>query len=682
MADINNNIFVNKETLEIIKINSNEGNYIYDKTMHMYYYKSSNERIYIKHNSWADFVILNNITLTLFRESDVSETGRYVINEKENDKRILIYWDKWNMEVFKYDLNSLCTYSYINNDEENKNENNNVLEKYYQLIHNNWNDIGIVKGSFIKRQNTNNETGKIIIKENIMTIDWDNWDSEDFYIIDNKCYFVGLIKKYLLGEIIYYLNFGNNYLYNSNMSLIGNFVSILSSDTNSKVVININGIKRTYLIDGENLYEEKRITLVKYKLEEEFIIYNNKIISITDGNLFNGTFYYINDLTVIINWSYNKIETYNVNQNDYKYYLVINETKYTFIDKEFGILKLSMTGTYFYDDNNKYYYLLNKGKYYFIVNDVIYEFIMYKEFIYLSSNLFKMINEFNFSPKIYNNVNGFNSIEEGILNWSVNNNDSIYSINTFNKRYKYFDIENFKNKNKIRLNNENTIINWLVRYRFSNQFYSNLKIDIIDMKINSSDNLNIVVASVNSLNELDTLSNLLFKKNITLFVILRNIVNKEIIENLLNSYNNIYIMKIDKEWKSEFRHYFIINEISNIIKEANNICYIKNLDVSNLNLNEVDVSQLNVNELNEEYIINGLLTINNDISNRSLVEIENPIINIVNEYVTNIYDLVKYLIIYYLIMKYNIDKIGNQSFFSYYELVEIFDIYNEKLFLC
>ena len=136
----------------------------------------------------------------------------------------------------------------------------------------------------------------------------------------------------------------------------------------------------------------------------------------------------------------------------------------------------------------KYNFLYNKNSYYIILNDIITEFIQYNfdELIYISKDFYEYIKKENFNKKIYNNIyfdNTYfknkkdlelNILDEDnkdielkiLLHWYNNKEiNNIYSFNNFYKKYNFFDIINFKKKNSIKINDENIIINWIVKNR-------------------------------------------------------------------------------------------------------------------------------------------------------------------------------------------------------------------------
>ena len=68
----------------------------YDEILDLYIIIEKVTEIYIIHNSWNDTLILNNYSNTLKRKSVESETGKF----EYNNNKIIIYWDKWDKEVF------------------------------------------------------------------------------------------------------------------------------------------------------------------------------------------------------------------------------------------------------------------------------------------------------------------------------------------------------------------------------------------------------------------------------------------------------------------------------------------------------------------------------------------------------------------------------------------------------
>ena len=711
----------------ILKIDDELKHFSYDKILDCYNIVDSNNEIYIIHNSWNDTLILNNDNNTLKRKSIEDETGKF---EYINNK-IIIYWDKWNKEVF------------IKNNENNYTLCANEKTEYIEIFHKNWNDKCILKDNTITRIIANNESGTFSINDNIINIKWDNWDCENFYIFNNKYYYEKIIKIGNINNTKYYFNTLNNFIYNTELNEIGNFNII---DTN-KIYINLENNKKEYNykeIDNNIVFiEEINIELVKYKFEEPYIIYTNNnntnnnikldynIFSKNDKNIYGK--YKLNGLILEIKWVYGKKEIYKKN-ND-KYYLT-TEKQYKFIDFD-KIYYFNINDKSFCDDNDvKYDFLYNNGSYYIIINNVMLEFISYNinDLIYVSKKFYNYIVKENFNKKLYNNLyydnKYFNNInndqnkynendyEDDILNedldkkilldWYNNKNiNNIYSINNFNKIYDFFDIQNFKKRNSIKINDENIIMNWIIKYRFSNLFYNNYDIDIIKSniyEINSyqyNNNYLFLTCIIENKLDIDILDNIIFKKkNIVVFIIIQfknDIMLKELVDYVKNNINNIYFIIKTKN----INHYFIINEVSKIInKYLIKNDYLDNNNDDNISIN-TDESIIinnnfiyikNISLINEELCINNIylnninIKIDNDINNNgdektiTFKEIDNYFIKLLYN-IDNILDLIKLLIIYYLVFRKNINNLGNVFYLNYLYMLEIFNFYNENIII-
>ena len=710
-------------TIQIDFNNNNDYIYFnYDNILDLYIIIEKYSEIYIIHNSWNDTLILNNYNNTLKRKSVESETGKF----EYNNNKITIYWDKWDKEVF------------IKNKDNNYNLCNDEKTEYIEIFHKNWNDKCIIKDNFITRICANNESGIIEYKnDNIIQIKWNNWDCEKFYIINNSYYYDKIIKIGIINNIEYYFNVLNNFIYNIELNTIGNFNFI---DSN-KIFVNLENNKKEYNYKEINniiiFIEETIVTLVKYKLEESYIIYsyndknlennldnNNRDI---DYNIFCkndknicGNYKLYNSI-LEIKWNYNKKELYKKN-ND-KYYLT-NETKYKLIDFN-KIYYLNIGYKYFYNENMKYDFLYNKTSYFIILNDIITEFIQYNfnELIYISKDFYEYIKKENFNKKLYNNVyydNKFfknkkelelNILDEDnkdielkiLLHWYNNKEiNNIYSFNNFYKKYIFFDIINFKKKNSIKINDENTIINWIVKNRFSNLFYNNYDIDIIENNlienniIENNKKYIFLVCCVKNKLDIDILSNIIFKKkNIVIFIIIQfenDILLNDLFDYIKDNIDNkinYFILKTKNN-----NHYLNIKEISKIINKY----FIKNYNFINDDSISISSEESVIMDNNSNFIyikdfsaINEELCIHNiylnninikigniDESKIIFKEFENFFIKILFS-IDNIIDLIKLLTIYYLLIRKNINNLDNIFYLNYFYLLDIFNFYNENI---
>ena len=61
---------------------------------------------------------------------------------------------------------------------------------YLNIYHNDWNDKVILNDEYIiSRTSGNKDTGKYILNDNILLIDWDKWDKEYFLSENNTDYY-------------------------------------------------------------------------------------------------------------------------------------------------------------------------------------------------------------------------------------------------------------------------------------------------------------------------------------------------------------------------------------------------------------------------------------------------------------------------------------------------------------
>ena len=139
-------------------------------------------KIYLLHEEWSDFCILNKENSTVKRETDVNEHGSYEIIDKNTVK---VTWSNWNITEYfkKYD-----NYYFISNfyDKYLINEIEPLQE--FKFNHIEWSSTSILlkNNNIIFKKDKLNEFGSYLFMDDILIkIEWDNWGTEYFLKLNN-----------------------------------------------------------------------------------------------------------------------------------------------------------------------------------------------------------------------------------------------------------------------------------------------------------------------------------------------------------------------------------------------------------------------------------------------------------------------------------------------------------------
>ena len=164
------------------------------------------------------------------------------------------------------------------------------------------------------------------------------------------------------------------------------------------------------------------------------------------------------------------------------------------------------------------------------------------------------------------------------------------------------------------------------------------------------------------------------------------------IKNNIDNKINYFILKTKNN-----NDYFNIIEISKIINKYFIKNYINddNISISTeesllIDNNNDDNNFIYIKDfssINEELCINNIylsnINIKIGIENESKIifkEIDNYFIKLLYK-ISNIIDLIKLLIIYYLVHRKNINNLDNVFYLNYFYLLEIFNFYNENMII-
>ena len=704
---INNKIYNNNDSYDFKKIDEdkiiiylNKISQIFILENDIYINNSSlyEEKINIKHKSWSDYCIINIFTNSLYRLTNNEEYGNYEMNEN----KLIIYWEKWDSEMFIFDG---IYYNYVENIDIFQNDENVIM-----IYHNNWNDECIIDiNKNIYRKSNNEEKGKYNLENDKIIIHWDKWNSEVFYEIEKEYYFESFIYFLFYDNNKYCINKNNNKMYSdNNYKLCGNVIFY-----NEKIFIECDFFKDLffYKIEMNNIIIFKNILkdLILVKKFEEYVTINITNDEITSKNLLKKGNYILNDELTIFWDNLCNEEIYILLDDKYYYkdYLKMNDIDILLINNEnYNIYKMNYYYNHLYDNHSKIHFLENNNKFYILEDDIINCYYLNitqnNDYLLILDNIYNKIfiedNIFNidiyreFNKDLDNNDLNNNDLNNNDLNnndlylhWikSGFNSEVIYSTKSFLNKNSFFDIDNYIKNNYLEYNKEQAILHFINNNRTSIYFYSNNNIEIVydnvEIQVIHSDNKKICDDIIFIINldfnyNIDDIITYIPKKSIIIVNI--NIDNGEINinleNNIINNFKNLIITK-----SKNLSKYYSLEFITNTIIKKN-ITYQK-------------IYYIN------EYFNNFFETIinipNNTISNSSITLFNNEkdkyyLINDYNYFydmiklVKNKIDLIQLLIFYYLIKK-NIFDLGYNNFLVSLHLLKriINNVFTKELIL-
>jgi len=629
-----NGIFINLEYYQL-------DNDIYVNKTNDYFIKK-----YFKNISWEENCFYNTKTKYFYRESNIDENGFYDIN---NDNIFILNWTKWNPEKFvlRNDIYQNILFETNNNDSNNK-------EIY--IYHKDWNDICIINENKIYKKNDIGEYGKYESNNNKLSIKWEKWNEDIFYLIDNIYYH----EKLLL-----FIEFDNKYIgYNNKLYYIEN--SIYYND---------------YLIDNENfiidetnyfykkddnniiLYKNKSSNIQLYKEGNAIVYINNDDSYIETKNNIYGKLLEYTDKILVIKWDTEKVDKYE-NYNDIYYndkYLELNNRNVLFfINNNYIQYEFSIFNNYFLNENEKIYYLEDNLEIYYILKNkniekyhlkvIDSDIVMFNENIDIDYDIYTTFNNetINMSKlDIYKHYFMYKTKKE-----------IVYNISSFLEIY-----------NLTKLDKKEDIIKWYQNEILDNKFYGNNEYYEICHVSKNNDFLsnNLFIIDLDNLNYLENIIDNIPKISHIIITIPINIIIKDIndyILSLRDYIKNLIIIKYDSN--KILKYYFINDILINKCNTYNKVIYIRN------NIENLDDVIINMNRYDLENRIYRLKD--------NIMEIENIEIidNNYMNYLINNNDILKnenkMIIIYILIIYY----IKNKKIFEYFDDSLIFLLNNIK----
>jgi len=622
----NNNITYKYKYIDEFKIQINNNIYeLNDENIYCDVTSKYIEEIEITHNEWSDKCIIHKLNNNLYRLNDQNEYGTYEFFENN----IIIFWEKWDSEVFMKNDN---IYYY----KEKYDKNNYVLE--FNIIHSDWSDTCIIYDNKIHRKNMNDEFGKYVLENNKLIIFWEKWNENIFYKCDNIFYLESFINFMMINNVKYIINKFNNKIYDIEYNCIGNFEM-------DNIYINV-------IIDNiSNMYY--------YKLEENNIILYHDIFKDIILHKYLDETYTLNILTnELIDNNNSKIGYLNLNEyklynNKYYYrkYFELHEKEIYLINKNFDNINNSnyyfnYVDNYIYNNLIKIKYLQNDTIYYIIINDKLYKYhllkiksILDEYYIFLIDSLYDIIDEKNINLELYINfnkeLNNLSNIELifHLFQYGITQN-KIYSINSFMRKYNFFDIDNYRKNNNIE-NSEDAIMHWYNYGLVNKFFYSNENIEIIYNNLLISDENNEISIDDDMYNLIfDEYDNLLINDKYlfndddfnVIYCLNNNFYDKTIFVINLKDFVDIHILL---EQIPKNSHMIInINFKNDIIKYDNIDCIIKYDNIDCIINNYKNLLITKSNNKNNYTIINYILKLLNNDKYDNIIYISNNSIDI------------------------------------------------------
>jgi hypothetical protein len=659
-----------------IKLN-NEYYTVFELIDDIYYDSTSkfNQTFEIKHNEWNDFIILNEYNNYLYRLSDSKECASFELNNDE----LIIYWKKWDSEIF-IKKNNIYNIKNIEKNNENINEENDEIideiidEQFNEIIddniheeiidnkiedlkqniykeeneedkklkeiyiyHSHWDEICIIENDKIFRVSNKNEYGNYEIKNNILKILWKLWDPEIFYNFNdlnkNNYYYEKYIKNLEYYNNKYFINTYNNNIYDSDHINIGKFsfknkkVNIIFDDSEEKSYDFIE--HNDSIIIYESIFKE--IILLK-DFEEKYIL-NLINYRISDkNNIKCGTYTLNNDIINIFwdNLTINEVYIYDNDKYYYdKYYEINNSIFYLFDDSDYKCYKIDAFNKFFYSDdnftkikfltNNDYYYLVENNIFKtYLLNNINYENIKYN--ILINNDIIDNIND-NFDYLIYKEFNksvrnmDILQLYNHWIKYGINEN-TIYSLKSFLYNNDFFDINQYIINNNLKNSNE-ALIHFNNNNLLSDYFYSKMKIEVVYNNIFRSKKI-----EKSNIIEEDYLEEI-FYDNDLLYVL--NINNENDLDKFI--YSNKYLNNINIIIAINFQSVKLIKFKKNIINKYHNLILIKSRNINNYYILEFIIKYL----LENNIYYNKIIYVNNfdeiiDFENQNLILSNNKII--------------------------------------------------------
>lgn len=595
---------------EYLKDNSNNDElYVYNQINDINFknINNVNHNLHIIHNNWNDYCIIKDNLI--YRSNNKDEYGKFTFK----NNLLIIYWEKWNYEIF-FPINS-------------SNNSYKFLPLYSKIIHKDWEDYCFITDNYIYRQSNEKEIGNYIFENNVLTINWENWDPDIFILLNDEFYQKNLVIDLIINNLSYLL-VNNKLYYEYNIS-----GHIEFKDNNIANIAWINNILEDYFYKYDNKHNIKifkdsniNIRLLKDNYFECNINFlNNKISS-----LYNKGDFFINNEEnyIIINWENNDLcEKYILLNNIYYYneYLELNNQNILCISEKHKInIKINIFENYFItENNNKIYFLKNNNIFYILDQNNLKKFYLDKflnNYLLIIESIYVKINLKN--RNIISDLDTY-----------------LYSPNSINILYNNL----FFNEYSINNNNPINIHNYI-------KLYDNL-IFIINL-----DN----IAKLESILEIiPKVSNIIInlKYNYDIDFLIENYKNLIITKSYIN--NNFFILKniIDQIFVDEKINNFNIFYINNDYYLEENIINLPNLKIEIKNI-EKNIEEISKKKTIVKTNVKDKIYINKN--NNFIIRKYNFLYNLLF-LVSNYIEIIIIFIFFYILQK-NIYNLGNDNF--------------------
>lgn len=622
------NYILNDDNLNITFDSGNNESYKYIKDENNIKYfgeikniNTEDDNIKIVHQFWEDELILEKNICYRVNNQD---KGKFILNNEE----LNIKWDDYNEEKFKLNKED-NKYYYVDQEKNNKRK---ILIKNFS-----WENEIILdkKENKCVRLNETNDKGCYIIEGNYLYINWDEWDNEVFYNIDNIYYnnnkFISNIKI-ILEDKKQTLDTDKEYLYINNEKY-------KYTIENKKLIIQEYKYKEFIFLDDEYHY----IDYFKYYSiqNKTYLLYNNENIILNHHNIIIAKYNKILDDIIYIEWYNNENNYYKINNDETtintlssillknesieKYYqnnnllydtsfkniikyqqissdeiILDNNLRYkrdndiyVIVEecnkKEIILLNNEELSTYYYDNNT----LFNSNYRFMCLTDDEYSELyikmkgkinIYKNLydnIYITNESHKETSLLNFDPIIFKYFE--NDLGNDLLG-NIYNQNLIYSKHNFNDKYLFLEDINFN-------------------------FYCDKEYDIFDYygffiiqenkMVKNQKNINMTILNFDKnedfMNNQEKWFDYLETNKENLILIFNDFSYYEFINEIFD-FSNIYVnyvILINYSKCEKMIHFYLNKLLKQFQSEFNNINYITDVDASLENIEKQELFVIN-----------------------------------------------------------------------------------------
>ena len=375
------------------------------------------EEILIHINN-QDIIYYLSLFNNIIHNENYFNIGNYEWLENNNLK--IIYHNK-NIKKFKNidTLNNVKIFKLLNIN-NNIDETNTKKDKIIFIKHKDWEDNCTLNNESNKcyRNNQTNEQGIFKIFDNYLYINWDNWDSELFYKMDNDIYINH--DKLITSYSFHYLDESKHFylddksIFNENyyLSYIDSFLYYYEINDQLLRINNIN-IHSEFIKINQEFYEIN--DNYSYILNDSFIYLTGNQTVLNHHYQIIGTFIKNKEILKITHLN-NEIVNFSIENNcltqceNHESILIHNDSLF-YLYIEHQLKKCSINKNQLLIDSKHYDFLMdNESRNIYIKYN--YHVIQFNKLnnIYFEIKDFNFLNNINFDLYIYNYFNNLNDL--------------------------------------------------------------------------------------------------------------------------------------------------------------------------------------------------------------------------------------------------------------------------------